>query len=516
MIRLVSFARGSLIGGKYVVERTLGEGGMGTVVAAEHRQLGHRVAIKFLHPDLAQDPSLVERFVREARACVQLDSPHICRVSDIDALDDGRPYIIMEWLWGDDLSALARKGTLPLRKICDYLAQACDGLAEAHAVGIIHRDLKPGNLFLHRRDDGSELIKVLDFGIAKVPGRKMNEITQTGVLMGSPSYMAPEQLISSKDVDPRTDIWSLGVILYELVTGTRPFQGDTFLDIQIAIANQPPAPLPPKTPPALATIILRCLERDPSRRFADATSLGAALRAAIPTLPVNMTQALELASTMDIAQTLDLPQDTLDEDTAVAQAPAMPGAHSITPLASPMLSPPVMTPPPATLPVAAPYAPPPAPPLPMPVPPVYSPPPAPAGDISTVGRGAVGLSAAPAAKSRLPVVAVAVVAIVAGIVVGSFAMRDRTPAAAAQPADAAVAVEEPADAAIQVAAPVDALAVEPTDATSVAVEAVVDAGTKPTSVDAGITTVRNRADAGVRIKIKHTEPTDEDIENRRH
>lgn len=271
-------APGATVDGKYWVERVIGKGGMGVVVAATHLQLGQRVALKFLHGDSRQDPEAVARFLREARAAVRLRSEHVGRVLDVGTLDDGSPYIVMEFLEGEDLAAvLARRGPLAPALAVDLVLQACLALAEAHAARIVHRDLKPSNLFLTRRPDGSSLVKVVDFGIAKAHGTLNAELTASTAIMGSPGYMAPEQLKSSRDVDARADLWSLGVVLYELITGRRPYVAESVTAMAVKIATEDPPPLPPSVPRPLAAAILRCLAREPDRRFADVAALAAAL-----------------------------------------------------------------------------------------------------------------------------------------------------------------------------------------------------------------------------------------------
>ncbi|WP_438037205.1 serine/threonine-protein kinase [Sorangium sp. So ce204] len=273
---------GQVIAEKYRVERVIGAGGMGVVVAATHLQLEERVAIKLLLPEAAKSRTLAERFVREARAAVKVKSEHVARVTDVGTLDSGTPYMVMEYLSGSDLAdALRAGGPMTPQAAVEYVLQACEALAEAHAAGIIHRDLKPANLFLTRRADSSPCVKVLDFGISKVAtGGSDPRITDTKAIMGSPLYMSPEQLKSSRDVDARTDIWSLGVILFELLTGAPPFDGATMPQLCVAIMQGIPSPLAAfrsDVPPALEAVIRKCLEKLPEQRYRHVGELAEAL-----------------------------------------------------------------------------------------------------------------------------------------------------------------------------------------------------------------------------------------------
>ncbi|HEX6272283.1 MAG TPA: serine/threonine-protein kinase [Polyangiaceae bacterium] len=268
---------GQILLGKYRIERVLGVGGMGVVVAATHVTLEERVAIKFLLPDALQNAEAVARFLREARAAVRIKSEHVARVTDVGTLETGAPYMIMEYLDGGDLGALAKThGALPVELAVEYLLQACEALAEAHALGIIHRDLKPSNLFVVTRADGTPSVKVLDFGISKVTGMGSSGadlgMTKTTTIMGSPLYMSPEQMASSRDVDARTDIWALGAILFELLTGRVPFQADTITQLCAMILQQRAEPLRnfrPDAPEGLQNVISRCLEKDRNHRYAN-------------------------------------------------------------------------------------------------------------------------------------------------------------------------------------------------------------------------------------------------------
>ena len=275
---------GDVLAGKYRVERVLGAGGMGVVVAARHIHLDEKVALKFLLPEALGSGEAVARFIREARAAVKIKSEHVARVSDVGTLDNGSPYMVMEYLDGGDLAAwLQERGPLPVEQAVEFVLQACVAVADAHALGIVHRDLKPANLFCVRRSDGQLSIKVLDFGISKVndrgagPGMAM---TKTSALMGSPLYMSPEQMRSSRDVDAGTDIWALGIILSELITGRPAFLAESVTELAIKVANEAPTPLRafrPDAPPGLEAVVFRCLEKDRGRRYGNIGELAVAL-----------------------------------------------------------------------------------------------------------------------------------------------------------------------------------------------------------------------------------------------
>jgi serine/threonine-protein kinase len=275
---------GDVVGGKFKVEGVLGSGGMGVVLAARHVQLGQRVAIKILRRDFAASPEAVGRFLREARTAVNLQSANVVRVMDVGTLEDGRPYMVMEHLTGTDLSdLLEQRKSLPVEEAVDYVLQGMEAVAEAHTLGLVHRDLKPANLFLTTRPDGSGLVKVLDFGISKATEGSGQDpsLTATSAVMGSPMYMSPEQLRSSKNVDTRTDIWALGVILYELVSGRFPFEDETVTGLCARIAADPPVPLHehrPDVPPAFEAVVARCLSKDMGGRPQTVGELAVALR----------------------------------------------------------------------------------------------------------------------------------------------------------------------------------------------------------------------------------------------
>ncbi|WP_437666021.1 protein kinase domain-containing protein [Sorangium sp. So ce1182] len=300
-------AEGQILSGKYRVERILGQGGMGVVVAALHEQLHQRVAIKLLHP--GANAEMVERFVREARAAVRLKSEHVARVLDVGTLETGAPFMVMEYLEGSDLQqTLRERGPLELEEAVGYVLEACEAIAEAHAAGIIHRDLKPANLFLARGADGSGMVKVLDFGISKALAESSSAggepelgLTKTAMVLGSPLYMAPEQMRSARTVDTRADIWSLGAILYQLLTARVPFDATSLSELILMINTEvPPSPSTFRSdlPPGLEAAILRCLEKDVAKRFRSVAELAVAI--------VDFGPPLALASLERIERTLGL------------------------------------------------------------------------------------------------------------------------------------------------------------------------------------------------------------------
>jgi serine/threonine-protein kinase len=275
---------GDVLVDKYVVERVLGEGGMALVVAARHLQLHQTVAIKLMRSRALAFPDAIDRFIREAQTVVRLRSENVARVMDVGMLADGSPFMVMEHLEGVDLAmVLAHRGALAVEDAVDYVLQACAAMVEAHGEGIIHRDIKPGNLFLTQRPNGAPLVKVLDFGISKAnPAGQADGITETQDFgtMGSPPYMSPEQARSAKHVDVRSDIWSLGVVLYHLISGELPFFADNAAEVFAQILYEEPADIREVAPwvsRRLGAVIMRCLEKDPSDRYANVTELVAAL-----------------------------------------------------------------------------------------------------------------------------------------------------------------------------------------------------------------------------------------------
>ncbi len=275
---------GEVLAGKYLVERVLGVGGMGAVVEARHVELDTRVAIKFLLPEMLHNQAALSRFTREARAAARIASDHVVRVHDVGTLPSGAPYMVMERLEGKDLAAsLQERGPMAVDRCVDLVLQTCLALADAHGLGIVHRDLKPANLFCVRRSDGRPFVKVLDFGISKVSAGDLGSaasVTSVSTIIGSPCYMSPEQMQSAKDVDRRTDIWSLGVIAFELLTGQLPFSGRTLGEVLFKVATQaaPSAKdVRASVPAELAAAIGRCLEKDRDARYADVAALAVAI-----------------------------------------------------------------------------------------------------------------------------------------------------------------------------------------------------------------------------------------------
>ncbi len=301
-IHVVSpFRAGRVVADKYLIERELALGGVGVVMLATHLDLGHFVAIKVLRPHLRDQPTIVERFKREARLAASLHSEHVVRIHDVGMLDDETPFTVMEYLDGEDLSTIRARG-LPLATevVVDWICQACEALSEAHASGIIHRDLKPENIFLARRTNRADesIIKVVDFGISKMTEsgdapssgptsiatsskrRPRMQLTLGNESFGTPQYMSPEQLMSATSADARSDIWALGVVLYEMLTLTLPFEGSDVRQLTASILTSSPTPIRAKRPEVsaeLEAIVMSCLARHPKDRPSSMADLQAAL-----------------------------------------------------------------------------------------------------------------------------------------------------------------------------------------------------------------------------------------------
>ncbi|MCC6558279.1 MAG: protein kinase, partial [Polyangiaceae bacterium] len=273
---------GAMIAGKFRLERVIGRGGMGSVWLARHLQLDMPVAIKFMDTSAASAPDARQRFEREARAAAQIRSPHVVQVLD-HGLDEESPYIVMELLEGEDLGArLRRIPRMPLAALEPILTQAAKGLRRAHDLGIIHRDLKPSNIFIARVDE-DEIVKLLDFGVAKLRwSGELGDMTQTGTLLGSPSYMSPEQARGHRTIDHRSDLWSLATIVFRAVTGVKPFAGESIGDLVIKLCIDPPpvaSQILPGLPPALDEFFARAFQHEPDRRFQSALELASAFAA---------------------------------------------------------------------------------------------------------------------------------------------------------------------------------------------------------------------------------------------
>mgnify|MGYP000016914443 FL=1 len=271
---------GQLVEDLYRVEGVLGRGGMGTVYAARHTKGGYLVAIKVM---VHTSGSGVVRFLREAETCRKLTSEHVARVFGASKLPSGAPYLVMEYLAGEELAAIIKRGPVPIRDAALYLSQVCAGLQEAHSLGVVHRDIKPENLFVTKRPDGSPVVKVIDFGVSKITRTNLDSessLTATQALLGTPSYMAPEQLMAAKNVDARADLWSVGVVLYELLTGKLPFVGSNILALMHATTTTTPQPissLRPDVPVEIDECVAGCLQHDPQRRYARIDEVAAVL-----------------------------------------------------------------------------------------------------------------------------------------------------------------------------------------------------------------------------------------------
>jgi serine/threonine protein kinase len=279
---------GTIIGGRWRIESQLGRGGAGAVFKARDAN-GGTVAIKMLLPEWRAQEQVVERFVREARVLMHLTTSHVGKLLDVGNLEPGQgdlPFLVLEYLEGQDLEHLIQhKGKVSFQNAFTWCADACDGVAEAHALGVVHRDLKPSNVFLARTREAEAHVKVLDFGIAALESSPTSETALTSMehLLGTPAYMSPEQMLASHDVDARSDIWSMGVVLYELITGRLPFPGDGHLQTLAAALTRPPLPLaahvPEKLPPAVEEVVFTCLRKPREERFASIRDLSDALRA---------------------------------------------------------------------------------------------------------------------------------------------------------------------------------------------------------------------------------------------
>jgi len=274
--------RAPIVGGRYALEQQIGEGGMALVYRARHIELDQVVALKIVRPELVFDAEATARFLNEARTVAKLKGPHVARVLDSGCSEPGRPFMVLEYLEGSDLRKLLDvNSNLPVDSAVSLVLEAAEALAEAHANGIVHRDVKPENLFLAKNADGSVGVKVLDFGICKRQTEGSRSFTLKGRTLGSPHYMAPEQITSPNEVDARVDVWALGVVLYELLTGYQPFVGDTLSSLCAEVVHSDPRKNirreNPEVPVALEKAVLRCLSKDPNERFATMVEFAAAI-----------------------------------------------------------------------------------------------------------------------------------------------------------------------------------------------------------------------------------------------
>jgi serine/threonine protein kinase len=320
---------GDVIAGKYQLVKVLGEGGMGVVFEATHLRLRQRVAVKMLQPDMLGHEVIVTRFEREARASGQLRNRHAARVMDVDVTPDGLPYMVMEFLEGSDLQVeLERRGRLHYEEAVDYVLQACSAMIEAHQLGIVHRDLKPANLFLAIEDPNARdtrIVKVLDFGISKVQHDEGDErLTEAESVIGTAMYMSPEQLRSSGTVDARSDIWSLGVILYELLAGRPPWIGTpTQLAAAIVTEDAPDLRTQAPIPAEIAAIVTKTLRRDPAERYADVKQLALALAPFAPASGAGRVLAEGLLNSSSGLHPRMSIRPRMEEAQTIVQAPAI-------------------------------------------------------------------------------------------------------------------------------------------------------------------------------------------------
>ena len=322
---------GHVIGGKYEIVRVIGEGGMGIVFEAKHLKLHQRVAIKMLLPDMLAHDVIVTRFEREARASGQLRNRHTVRVIDVDVTAGGLPYMVMEYLEGHDLQTeLDLRERLPVDEAIHYVLQACSAMVEAHQLGIVHRDLKPANLFLTLESDApaasaARLVKVLDFGISKLHVEGDVKLTVAESVIGTAMYMSPEQVRSSGEVDARTDIWALGIILFELVSGRPPWLGSPTQLAAMVVSEDAPdvRAYAADVPAEVAAIITKALKREPNERYADVRQLALALAPHALAGPAGLPPSMGFAQASVAPPRVSLRPAMLEDANTILQAPAV-------------------------------------------------------------------------------------------------------------------------------------------------------------------------------------------------
>jgi eukaryotic-like serine/threonine-protein kinase len=331
----LDLSAGTVLLGKYRVEEILGTGGMGRVVRAAHLYLNQPVAIKILLPNMAENAETVSRFLREGQAAANLKSEHVARVHDVGMLDTV-PYMVMEYLDGNDLNQILRHhGPQSPPIVCDLMLQACEGIAEAHALGIIHRDIKPSNFFITRRPDGSMLLKILDFGISKTPVNA-TELTGAQTVIGTPTYMAPEQMKSGRSADARSDIWSIGIVMYQLLNGRPPFLGESYAELVFKVGADAPQPIQVPLPAGLGDVIFKCLEKDQRLRQ---QNVGELARMLAPYASDPISAAQSASRTTRILQTRGSNQAIQGLPVAAGGGLSTPAPHTPTPLSPAQLTP---------------------------------------------------------------------------------------------------------------------------------------------------------------------------------
>lgn len=329
----MTLIEGELVDGKYRVRRKIGEGGMGAVFEAENLRISRRVAIKTLNASAAARPEMIERFEREAQAAGRIGNDHILEVLDLGSLPDGDRYIVMEFLEGDNLGdRIKSRGAIDARVLAGLIAQVCDGLQAAHDAGIIHRDLKPDNIFLvHEKAGIADYVKIIDFGISKFQQLSSDmSMTRTGTLMGTPYYMSPEQARGARGADHRTDIYALGVIMFEALVGEVPFAGETFNELMFNIVLAEPPSLQAKLPnldPTFGQIVAQAMNREAALRFPSAKALGEALTAWLARGPSGTAVIPHLNLPGGTAVMAPVPQANLNQPAAAAPQPGVASPH---------------------------------------------------------------------------------------------------------------------------------------------------------------------------------------------